>query len=275
MTGSHEVAGSSPASSTETKGRPIWAALRVSGGGAALRTASGDGSSAPLVDLAHAQHGVVTHAQSAARLTRKDSRERCDARRATPPYPGVFAVGHTALSREGRWLAAVFAGGEGTVLCREVVPRLLRSSAGHRACPRSLVRDGTGHRWREAVHDAQSRPSRRHRGQRDPRAPRAATVRGPQRRAHPRRAHALHPRGGPRACSIPSRPADDGARERAPQPGRARNRDRGLARRQRRIRSRGEIAFRRAVTEAGLPRPDTNRKLLGIEVDFHWPDLGS
>ena len=23
-----------------------------------------------------------------------------------------------------------------------------------------------------------------------------------------------------------------------------------------------------------LPRPNTNRKLLGIEVDFHWPDLG-
>jgi len=38
-------------------------------------------------------------------------------------------------------------------------------------------------------------------------------------------------------------------------------------------RSRGEIAFRRAVTEAGLPRPNTNRKLLGIEVDFHWPEL--
>ena len=35
VTGSHEVAGSSPASSTETQGRPIWAALRVSGGGAA------------------------------------------------------------------------------------------------------------------------------------------------------------------------------------------------------------------------------------------------
>ena len=28
------------------------------------------------------------------------------------------------------------------------------------------------------------------------------------------------------------------------------------------------------VSEADLPRPDTNRKLLGIEVDFHWPDLG-
>ena len=35
VTGSHEVAGSSPASSTETQGRPIRAALRVSRGGVA------------------------------------------------------------------------------------------------------------------------------------------------------------------------------------------------------------------------------------------------
>lgn len=37
-------------------------------------------------------------------------------------------------------------------------------------------------------------------------------------------------------------------------------------------RSRGEVAFRRAVAALGLPRPLTNRKVLGIEVDFHWPD---
>lgn len=36
-------------------------------------------------------------------------------------------------------------------------------------------------------------------------------------------------------------------------------------------RSRGEVAFRRAVAALGLPRPLTNRKVEGIEVDFHWP----
>lgn len=37
-------------------------------------------------------------------------------------------------------------------------------------------------------------------------------------------------------------------------------------------RSRGEVAFRRALTALGFPRPLTNRKAEGIEVDFHWPD---
>jgi very-short-patch-repair endonuclease len=31
-------------------------------------------------------------------------------------HPGVYAYGHAALSRDGRWLAAVFAGGDGAVL---------------------------------------------------------------------------------------------------------------------------------------------------------------
>ncbi|RKQ90734.1 uncharacterized protein DUF559 [Solirubrobacter pauli] len=37
-------------------------------------------------------------------------------------------------------------------------------------------------------------------------------------------------------------------------------------------RSRGEVAFRRALTALGFPPPLTNRKAKGIEVDFHWPD---
>lgn len=37
-------------------------------------------------------------------------------------------------------------------------------------------------------------------------------------------------------------------------------------------RSRGEVAFRRAVAALGLPRPLTNMKVCGHEVDFHWPD---
>ena len=31
-------------------------------------------------------------------------------------YPGVYSVGHATLSREGQWLAAVFAGGAGALL---------------------------------------------------------------------------------------------------------------------------------------------------------------
>ena len=204
-----------------------------------MRTASGDGCAAPLVDVANAQHGVVTHAQLSARLTRNGIARRCDRGELHRLYPGVFAVGHTALSREGRWLAAVFAAGEGAVLCRKSCAGAARDralaaarAAGARAAaPPAAPR-------RRALRDAQPRSSRHHSGQRHPVHHGAAAVRGPQRRAHPGGAHALHPRGG---ASRRARPeggaADHGARERAPQPGSARDRDRGLARRQRRQRA--------------------------------------
>lgn len=41
---------------------------------------------------------------------------RVRARRLAPVYPGVYAVGHTALTRQGRWLAAVLACGPAAAL---------------------------------------------------------------------------------------------------------------------------------------------------------------
>ena len=67
--------------------------------------------------IAFAQHGVVTFRQlreaglgaGAINLRVRNGRlHRC--------HRGVFAVGHTRLSREGRWMAAVLALGEGAVL---------------------------------------------------------------------------------------------------------------------------------------------------------------
>ena len=42
-------------------------------------------------------------------------------------YPGVYAIGHTALSQEGEWLAGVFAGGEGAALGHLAAARLLEA----------------------------------------------------------------------------------------------------------------------------------------------------
>jgi very-short-patch-repair endonuclease len=67
--------------------------------------------------LAERQHGVVSRRQLlAAGLTASAVKRRVARRRLIPLHPGVFAVGHRQLRREGHWLAAVLAVGDGAVL---------------------------------------------------------------------------------------------------------------------------------------------------------------
>jgi hypothetical protein len=78
---------------------------------------AGPPGAAPLVALAARQHGVVTVAQlRAAGLTGSAVSKRVRRGVLHPIHAGVYAYGHPALSREGLWLAAVFAGGRGAVL---------------------------------------------------------------------------------------------------------------------------------------------------------------
>lgn len=70
-----------------------------------------------IAQQAGRQHGVISHEQlieigvSASAINR---RVRCG--RLHRLHPGVYAVGHPIVSREGRWLAAVLRGGAGAVL---------------------------------------------------------------------------------------------------------------------------------------------------------------
>jgi len=82
-----------------------------------------DGECAPRsVDAAIAvvaarQHGVVSRAQLAALgIGRGAIDHRVACRRLHPLHRGVFAVGHRVLSRDGAWMAAVLAGGDGAVV---------------------------------------------------------------------------------------------------------------------------------------------------------------
>jgi hypothetical protein len=78
-----------------------------------------------MADLAARQHGVVTRPQLAAiGLGRGAIQLRLARGRLHPLYRGVYAVGHPVLTNEGGWMAAVFAGGPGTVLSH-------RSAAAH------------------------------------------------------------------------------------------------------------------------------------------------
>ncbi len=63
------------------------------------------------------QWGVVARSQLlAAGLTRKAVEVRLESGRLVPLHRGVYAVGHARLRREGYWLAAVLAVGPGAVL---------------------------------------------------------------------------------------------------------------------------------------------------------------
>lgn len=70
-----------------------------------------------IARIAGRQHGVVAVRQLVeAGLDKSAISRRVSAGRVHRVHRGVYAVGHSALSREGRWLAAVLACGPGAVL---------------------------------------------------------------------------------------------------------------------------------------------------------------
>ena len=70
-----------------------------------------------LAVLAEGQYGVVSREQLGEMgLGRREIEYRLEVGRLHRLHRGVYAVGHRVLSREGRWLGAVMAGGAGAVL---------------------------------------------------------------------------------------------------------------------------------------------------------------
>jgi very-short-patch-repair endonuclease len=70
-----------------------------------------------VAELARLQHGAVGTKQLLALGLTKDSIAGWKARGGLHRlHRGVYAVGHTALTRRGRWMAALLASGEGAVL---------------------------------------------------------------------------------------------------------------------------------------------------------------
>ena len=77
--------------------------------------------------MAARQHGVVTIAQLVALgIDRRAVSRWTRDGRLHALYRGVYAVGHTALSREAEFLAAVLACGDGAALCRVSAAELWR-----------------------------------------------------------------------------------------------------------------------------------------------------
>jgi very-short-patch-repair endonuclease len=68
----------------------------------------------PLHEAAARQHGAVTARQTG--LSDSAIARRVEAGLLHPKYRGIYAVGHARLSREGEWMAAILAAGDGAAL---------------------------------------------------------------------------------------------------------------------------------------------------------------
>lgn len=95
-----------------------------------LRDERGEGATegavdVALADLARAQHGVVERRQlERLGIGRRGIARRLQGGRLHRIYPGVYAVGHLALTPRGHWMAAVFACGPGAALSHRTAAAL-------------------------------------------------------------------------------------------------------------------------------------------------------
>jgi very-short-patch-repair endonuclease len=79
-----------------------------------------------VAELAKGQHGVVGRDQLLGLgLTSSAIGRKVDAGRLHVIHRGVYAVGHTAISQRGRWMAAVLASGDAAVLSHRSATALL------------------------------------------------------------------------------------------------------------------------------------------------------
>jgi len=78
-----------------------------------------------LAEIAGRQHGVVARSQMARLGVGGNTVDRwLRSGRLHRLHPGVYAVGHTAISWRGRWMAAVLASGDGAVLSHRTAAAL-------------------------------------------------------------------------------------------------------------------------------------------------------
>jgi very-short-patch-repair endonuclease len=90
---------------------------------------------ADIATLAASQHGVVARRQLATLGLSLDAIDhRVAMGRLHVVHRGVYAVGHRALTRDGRWMAATLAGGDGAVLSHRSAAALWGMRDGSPAC---------------------------------------------------------------------------------------------------------------------------------------------
>jgi very-short-patch-repair endonuclease len=224
-----------------------------------------------LARLAFATHGVVRRADlSAAGVTAAEIKSRIASSALIREHRGVFRVGHRAPSVEARYLAAVWACGDGALLCGLAAAHLLGLVSG--VAPRAEVVT-RGERRVEGVRVRRSRRLDR----RDGIVWRGVPVTSPARTivdlasvlSLDALARAFH-EAGIRHHTTPDhveavlarRPKTHGVRKlRAVIHGDAPLTLSALERR-----------FLRLLRDNGLPLPQTNRRVDGRLIDCRWPE---
>ena len=102
--------------------------------------------------LARGQFGVVARGQLLGLgLGAEAIRHRVRSRRLLRLHRGVYAVGPAPLTREGRWMAAVLACGEGAVLSHLSAAVLWRLRENDPAVIDVSLASRSGRRWREGI----------------------------------------------------------------------------------------------------------------------------
>ncbi len=205
-----------------------------------------------VAESAKRQHGVVTTAQlAAAGIDRAATMRRARAGRLHRLHRGVYAVGHRALSLEGRCLAAVLACGTGAVLSHRSAAELWEILPPARGAAHVTVPTHAGREKRRGIVVHRSitlgRTSVTERS--------GVAVTTPQRTLDDlrRRLDAeLHRRAARRALDLGLVAAAD------------------LGSESELTRSRLERRFLALCRRHRLPRPDVNARVGRYEVDFLW-----
>jgi very-short-patch-repair endonuclease len=228
-----------------------------------------------IAALAGAQGGVVSREQLFELGLRRDAVDkRLAAGKLHPLHRGVYAVGHHVVSREGRWRAAVLAAGPGALLSHASAAAAweLRGEGGGRVD----VSVGPGGRAKRAGLTLHRRRLT---------AQEVTTLRGIPITTVPRTLLDLAAQG------LTGRPLEsliDKAEHRRlldfsdlqrlteanpARPGTP-SVQAVLARYTTTAPTRSELEerFLELCDAHGIPRPRTNQRVQGIEVDFHWPD---
>jgi hypothetical protein len=224
-----------------------------------------DATNVGMAAVADGQHGIVSRSQLLVLgLTDEDIARRIRAARLHRLHRGVYAVGHRVLTIEGRWMAAVLAAGPGAVLSHATAAavwemRPVGSGAIHVTIPST---NGRAQRPGLRIHRSRTLTAREttvHRGipVTDPHrtlTDLARTLRGRPLEQAVNRAERLIDferlaRSAPRSLQAVLASYSDPV-----------------------TRSELEEMFIRLCDDHGIPRPEVNARVEGLEVDFVWRD---
>jgi very-short-patch-repair endonuclease len=229
-----------------------------------------------LAELAARQWGVASLGQlRALGLSEEAVRRRARQGRLHRVHRGVYAVGHTVLRREGRWLAAVLACGDGAVLSHSSAAahwRLLQTDATRIDVTTRRDRAGDAKIRSHFSRSLIARDATTHRGLPITSVPRtlldlAATVRSDRLERALAQAQRLDLFDHRAIAELLARANGHRGKRALAQ---------ATAREPRLTRSAWEARLLKLVRDAGMPEPLTNLVLAApdhprLEVDFCWP----